>query len=177
MKTQLIRASFVTTATILVTLSLIMIIASGCGEDEATTTSETLATTKPVKESESTGAAAPDDHAIGIDEFICPYTENDGALTPGMITAYLLVEVENNSGSDFVFGPADFTLESESGESFSAVTDYDVDNAINSDITVAAGASASGVLLFDIPDDIMVVNLVDQSSAQTLTVELPRPTE
>lgn len=154
-------------------VSLIPVLA-GCASDEATTTTQAAATKKPSGAPDSTSAAIGD-HAVKISEFVCPYSVEGEALTPGMITAFLLVEIENTSEADFVAGPGDFNLETESGESYGAETSYNVANAINDDVVVAPGASTAGVLFFDIPDDIRVVYLVDSSSAETLKIELPKP--
>ncbi|MHB0915177.1 MAG: DUF4352 domain-containing protein [Thermoleophilia bacterium] len=166
----------VTRVASLVSILVVLLLpaAAGCAGEETTTSTQAATTKKPSGTPDSTSAAISD-HAVKISEFVCPYTVEGEALTPGMITAFLLVEIENTAEADYAAGPDDFTLETESGESYSAVTGYNVANAINDEIVIAPGASATGVLFFDIPDDIRVVYLVDDSSAETLKIELPRP--
>ena len=156
-------------------LALMQLLAPGCGADEAEITTTQTATKNPPATPDSTSAAIGD-HAVKISEFVCPYAETGDPLTPGMVTASLQLEIKNASDADYIVGPGDFTLESESRESFRAVTGYDVAGAIDEDITIAPEEAAAGVLFFDFPDDIRVVYLVDNSSAETLKIELPRPT-
>lgn len=178
MKTQRSYANRVINFTAVILAVLLMFAASGCGREKAAPVPAT-GTQKQAAGAgqESTATGSADGRTVYIEEFVCPYIQEGqgAALTPGMITAFLLVKVENTSSSDHVVGPDDFTLETESGESFSAVTGYRVANAINADVTIAPGASYTGALLFDIPDDIRVVNLVDSSSPLPLIVPLPRP--
>jgi len=147
---------------------------AGCGGGETGTTT-TAATKKPSPATPDSTSAAISDHVVRISEFVCPYSVEGEPLTPGMITAFLLVEIENTGDTALTVAPGNFTLEGEEGESFAAVTGYDVVNAINEETVIAPGETGTGVLFFDIPDDIRVVYLVDNTSAETLKIELPRP--
>lgn len=170
------RRAIAALTVLLIMATAVMPAAAGCGEEEATDTGTATSTKKPAGTPDSTSAALSD-HAVTISEFICPYTQEDQVLTPGMITAFLLVEIENTSDAALTVSPGDFTLEGEEGESYDAVTSYHAANAIEEGMEIAPGETASGVLFFDIPDDVRVVYLVDDSAAETLKVELPRPTE
>lgn len=169
---------------------LLLLAAAGCGGDattsapatgtqkQATNTGQGASAAGTASASASASAAGtPGGRTVYIDQFVCPFTAEGQALTPGMITAFLLIRYVNNSDAPITVGPSDFTLEGEAGESYPAVTGFDVANAINEDVTIAPGDSVSGVLFFDIPDDIKVTNLVDNSVLNGLKVNLPPPVQ